>query len=595
MPAAAGRVVQTLGKPRALHSHIAAARPALRSTAIRPPPVRLAQRSMSTQKQLQRAFGGPLASFAYTIGQIARMAIYFGLGIGAIFVIGFEGGHQYIEHFMMRDLPPGLLSAVDAAKDTWGWNEEETEESWGAPGNSGGTDSRLGLKGRHAIRAAFFIAAKGGGVAMPLNWGKLGGGQPSGMNVRSDWQSLSAEDVGLPMERDGMGVAEKILALAVAIGEHKGIKLPDIAAVRAGVATSHQAGADAPLDPTAIALETRLAGARERLGDADMLPLAIAGYERIYDALAATQGTNAVVEGSHSGQPHVPVSRLVRLARKLGDLNVSLDRKDEAEAWLLKAVELAGGRPGERKEAVLQEVAGVADADQTRGGWFSKWFGHTETEVQSQLQSQPQPPSPPTPTPTPSLTRSLVSALLSMSGLYASAPNASITSPTDPTWRSNLEEALRVQASTLRLIRFELERTAASMTSPTLGAELHTLWLRHNEALVSLHLAETMYGLKGSGGSNSSAGLIKRTLSRAVKTQDDNTQSLTWLIEARKCADQVHAQLVGVNKDKWSKDGDAAISIPASRLLRDSMRVKVQADRMIRALGGDVALAAKSA
>lgn len=100
-------------------------------------------------------------------------------------------------------------------------------------------------------------------------------------------------------------------------------------------------------------------------------------------------------------------------------------------------------------------------------------------------------PLPPTPHPTYTLPKSLPhTALRSLSGLYASASNTSITSPSNPIWRSSLRESLRVQASTLRLIRFELKRTAASTTTPTTN-RYSTLIKRHSSVPYHIHLLYT--------------------------------------------------------------------------------------------------------
>lgn len=436
------------------------------------------------------------------------------------------------------------------------------------------------------------------------------------MNVkgRKMWQDDETDDptMGLPAEADGLALAEKFLISAVSIAEQKGIKLPDIAALRAGIITPHQAGTDAPLDPTAVALETKLAGARERLGSPDRLQLAVEGYERIYDALAATQATAQMASGSQTGQPYIPTSRLVRLARKLGDLNVSLGKRDEAEMWLLKSVELAGGHSDHQQQSrddILKQINGVAreqgdlldDGQHKQStGWFSTWF----TPVRPSLNDLTTVQQTPAPKPTPGLTRSLISTLVSMSALYASPPPTSSTSnsapptPSDPAWRSGLEEALRVQASTLRLIRFELERTAneqsSSPSSPShSGSELHTLWLRHNESLISMHLAETMYALQQSSASKSK---FKSIFSSG--SGDKHTQSVKWLNEAKQAAEQVQSTLLSRTltsakkgakagtaptlNEKWTSD--PAIKTPATRLARDALRVRREADGMLSAL-----------
>ncbi|CAO1619246.1 unnamed protein product [Sympodiomycopsis kandeliae] len=507
--------------------------------------------SSSGHSPIASTFATSLHQFLMTIGQIARIITFTGATIGILIVIAFEGGHQYVEHVLMKNFPPGLLTS--SSKDTWGWDEEETEESWGSR-TGGGTDSRLGLYGRHALRSAFVTMTIGGGVSTPLQWGRAGGGGPSGMNVKGRKKDPEEENgrEGLPMESDGLALSEQFLSAAVVAAEKKGIKLPDLAAYRAGVLSSQAAGLDKPLDGTAVALETRLASARERLGP-EYTPMAIAGYERIYDALQAQS----------TAGPTVDASRLVRLARKIGDLNVSMGNRDEGKRWLLKGIELAGGKGGqEGEEAATASTAGA-------------------------IASTPVPV--PVPAPTPALTRSLVSTLVSMSGFYASRPsNGAGSSGAD--WKSSLEEALRVQASTLRLIRTELERTStqSSDTKSTSsrannhGKQLHTLWLLHQESCISIHLAETIYAL-GRTNSSSSKNLLKSLFGGG---SESNSKSLKWLQEASDHSLSIRNQL-SLDGDKLSAHWESAqqsVRLPAQRLWRDSNRVKIEVDRMLAAL-----------
>jgi tetratricopeptide (TPR) repeat protein len=562
------------------------------------------------------------------ISRIARIIVFTGMGIAVVGVSAFEGSHIYVEKVAMKGEADGKTSlSTSSSQDPWGWSSDFEEEAWGPA--SGGTDPRLGFFGRHALRSAWMATHWGSGVAPSLilaSDGAQSGGFSQSSGPAPALNALANE------KNDGLASAEQYLAACLQMAEDKGIRLPDIAAFRAGLKNAHQSGADAPLDQTAVMLETRLAACRERIGTYDILPLAIAGYERLYDALAATDSAHEAV--GHSGHPAVANSRLVRLATKLGDLNAEIGRRDEAEAWLLKAITLAGqgSHTAAPKGSILEEVAGVAGEEpassSSHKGWFSGW-GHSTPPLPSQPAPDASLPasvaSRAAVTPTPSLTRSLVSTLLSISGLYAAPPMPGQTEPRDATWRANLEQALRIQASALRLIRLELSRVQSqsaqqgqATVDPTDEAsrDLHSLWLKNNEAMVSLHLAETIYALNRSGSRTADA--VKSLLSKAgnaVSSGGDGSkgkhgQSIDWLLEADSAAQLVQASLLTPRavsgkaaaarsrsgktsgavqellpedlKEQWKSH--AQLKVPAERLLRNSGRVRSEAKGMVDAL-----------
>ncbi|PWN23132.1 hypothetical protein BCV69DRAFT_110031 [Microstroma glucosiphilum] len=611
---------------RAIGSHDA--------SASRYPAFGLTHRQYSTlpnQDQVIQSFATPFGEFVSIISRIARIIVFTGMGIAVVGVSAFEGSHIYVEKVAMKGATDTKTRLGTSSDDPWGWSSDFEEEAWGP--SSGGTDPRLGFFGRHALRSAWMATHWGSGVAPSLilaSDGASSGGFNQSSGPAPALNALANE------KNDGLASAEQYLAACLQTAEEKGIRLPDIAALRAGLKNAHQSGADAPLDQTAVILETRLAACRERIGTYDTLPLAISGYERLYDALAATDSAHEAV--GHSGHPSIANSRLVRLATKLGDLNAEIGRREEAEAWLLKAITLAGqgSHTSAAKGSILEEVAGVAGEEpassSSHKGWFSGW-GHSAPLSPSQGAPDAAPDatlptsvaSKPAVTPTPSLTRSLVSTLLSISGLYAAPPSPGQTDPRDATWRANLEQALRIQASALRLIRLELSRVQSQTAQqgqvtvdPTSEAsrDLHSLWLKNNEAMVSLHLAETIYALNRSGSRTADA--MKSLLSRAsnaVSGGGDNSkvkhgQSIDWLLEADSAAQVVQASLLTPRavsgkaaaarnrsgktsgqvsellpedlKEQWKSHPQ--LKIPAERLLRNSGRVRSEAKGMVDVL-----------
>lgn len=600
------------------------------ASASRHPTLSLSNRQYSTlpnQDQVIQSFATPFGEFVSIISRIARIIVFTGMGIAVVGVTAFEGSHIYVEKVAMKGEVDGNASLSTSSADPWGWSSDFEEEAWGPA--SGGTDPRLGFFGRHALRSAWMATHWGSGVAPSLILAS-DGGQSGGFSQSSG--PAPALNALANEKNDGLASAEQYLAACLQTAEEQGIRLPDIAAFRAGLKNAHQSGADAPLDQTAVILETRLAACRERIGTYDTLPLAISGYERLYDALAATDSAHEVVE--HSGHPAIANSRLVRLATKLGDLNAEIGRREEAEAWLLKAITLAGqgSHTSAPKGSILEEVAGVAGEEEAQSsshkGWFSGW-GHSAPPSTSPAAPDTSLPtssvSKPAVTPTPSLTRSLVSTLLSVSGLYAAPPTPGQTDPRDATWRSNLEQAMRIQASALRLIRLELSRVQSQSAQQGQGVadptsegsrDLHALWLKNNEAMVSLHLAETIYALNRSGSRTADA--VKSLLSKAggavsgggESSQGKHGQSIDWLLEADAAAQLVQASLLTPRavsgkaaaarnragkgsgqvqellpedlKEQWKSH--AQLRVPAERLLRNSGRVRTEAKGMVDAL-----------
>lgn len=574
-----------------------------------------------SQASVVSTFASPFLQFVRTLSAIARIlvgtALTFALLCGGLY----EGAHQYVEHVAMK-----RGSRSNDVGDAWGWSSEADEEAWGR-----GTDRRLGMAGRHALRSAWISLHWGTGIAPDF---LFGGG--SDLFGPSSWRKSATPSLdAIAYSQNALEQAERYLEVAIRLAEKQGVKLPDVAAVRLGLTNAHQAGTDKPLDETALRMESRLAATRERVGSPAAVGRAITGYERIFDALSAAELTRETT--GHSGREGADASRLVRLATKLGDLNALLGKREEAEAWMLKAVSLAGQGPqptveGAQREEVLGQVAHMngeqGERPQVSSSWFSGWTG--SKKAQDAAAAPATTLATPTPTPTPALTRSLVTSLLSLSALYASSPNpASTTSApsSDPAWRTGLEEAVRVQAAALRLIRLDLEREQSSASKEAAG-ELHTLWLQHREALTSSHLAETMYALQSRSGA---AGVLSKVrgaltgLFHSTHEEDHpHASSIQWLRSADSLASSVQSSLArpsplaavlsGRSSPAAKKAAKAAsvaggsttsTSSPfapedvqerwlrveggdmvAWRLLRDSTRLRAEAGRMVKALGG---------
>lgn len=440
------------------------------------------------QQQVLQSFGTPFAQFVHTLSRIARMITFSALGLGLVSISTYELTHQYIEFYKMP-------AASASSNDPYGWASQAEDESWGP---NSGTDSRLGLKGRHAVRSAWMSVNWGGGISPSIIFsgtGNSGLGRTAVSSVANS-RSLHIED--------GMILAARYMDVALQTARERGITLPD---------------------PSAIALEYRSASIRERQGSPVFVSSAIDTFERIYDAL----------------QPSDAAKR-VRLANKLGDLNAALGKRDEAERWLLRAVDVArdaGAAAPPAPDSVLPHTDDPSHKSSSSRGWFSGWRGSKKTvEVPAAPTVQPgtntnlNSITTSAGAPTPVLTRSLLSTLLSLSALYAQNPARD---------QASLRHALQIQASAHKLADLEL----ASSPSTTADARLHRASVLLSRSILALHLAETVYALQ------------PRQLTRP------------WLVQASADAESALAAL-----DQSSpSSSNHALALFADRITRDAPRV----------------------
>lgn len=436
-------------------------------------------------------------------------------------------------------------SSPSSAGDEYGWRDLALEESWSGSFSHPGTDPRLGVKGRHAVRSAWMCVHWGGGISPSVLFGGGAAGNSglgrTAITSMSDAKSLQVED--------GMILAMQYLTLAVEIAKQKGITLPDTGAIRAGLVGKEEVEQQLRrLDPLAVALEARLAAVKERQGSRGALESAIGSYEKLYDVETLT--------GAKEGE------RLVRLATKLADLHTALRQTKDAEGWLNRAVAIAAsaGALTPQSPSSLAENSVDIEEQGKKGvvrGWFSKF------------------PSPATPppvlevvdgnAPSPALTRSLITALISKSAFHATS--------------SSLHQALQTQMSALQLTTAELSRLSSPTTpSSSIQEELHKLWLTHHQSILNLHVAETIFALTKANSSKLPGWFAS---SKGGKGEEGRETSLGWVEEATSRAEGVVRELEEKNggelREKWRKDKE--VKLVAARVLRDAKRVKETAKR----------------
>lgn len=226
-----------------------------------------------------------------------------------------------------------------------------------------------------------------------------------------------------------------------------------------------------------------------------------------------------------------------RVAHKLGDLNNRLGDPEDALVWWARAIELARGEESSSKFP---------------------------------------PTVPPVVPSSPLAQRTLISTLVSLSTYYATS--------------GQLTQAKQAEEASLNLLRTIKQPETLSAASP--AHALHALYVLHRSALLSIHLAEVLHGLRNSP-----------------------ETSVRWLTNAAESSERVAISLMGLSAihpdapnskiphppsseaplvESYSKS--KSMQKPASSLLRDSRRSAAEAWHLIGLLteGSDSASATKA-
>ncbi|GAA6006457.1 hypothetical protein JCM11491_004967 [Sporobolomyces phaffii] len=257
-------------------------------------------------------YASPLLHTASFFSRLFRYSVYGSVGIVSLALTSLVTVHLYVEHSALQAPPHD-------ERDDDGWLDDDG----GWSGERGGTDPRLGLVARAAVRGAWIsINWASGQVASPLaatapapasHFGVVGGPRRIG-------QDAAAATRGQPVPDSGWLMAEQYLVFALREAERRGISLVEPADWERQVELGG-------VDRAAVALEARLAGLRERIGGRTRLEQARDAWERIYRALAAspttdlsTAQTRALAEWEHRER--------VVASRKLGELGQRI-----AELW----------------------------------------------------------------------------------------------------------------------------------------------------------------------------------------------------------------------------------------------------------------------
>ena len=359
-------------------------------------------------------------------GRVVRIIVLSGVTLIAVGVAGYEGLHLYVEN--------GPMAVPSRGNDEWGW-EDEVQGWTGGP--KGGTDPRLGVKGRHAIRAAWMCQNWGAGDANGAI-GRQGFFEPDYMAVRG----MIGEDPTVIRPDRGYEMAGEFINVALEAARVKGLVFPPTLSVLRESGPPTGASTSVQGDPAVVDLLLLKAGALERVGSMDSLNQAKELYEQIVTTI-------------HSDASPIHEARVMRLATKVGTLCARMGQGDEALAWWGWGLRRVGMEIPSRIKEMKTEAR--------------SWFGKAPEAEQ---------PSIPIALPPPVL-RATVSLLISASTHLAT--------------RSHIPAAATLQTTALTLL--PAPAPINRPTPSTAGATLHHTWLEQRSSLLTLHLASTTYAL----------------------------------------------------------------------------------------------------
>ncbi|KAM0754167.1 hypothetical protein T439DRAFT_323050 [Meredithblackwellia eburnea MCA 4105] len=260
-------------------------------------------------------YASPLLHTANTFATLFRYTVYGSVTIVLLSLGAFAGVHLWVEKVELAGDGASKSSTGADEEDQHMWGEEL--DGWSGGHLGGGTDPRLGIRARMAIRSAWIGQSWGAGItASPVS--------PSPSSSPFGGAMIGTQshvNVGRAVPDAGWQMAENYLVYAISRAEQKGISL---------------LSPEEKVDRTALELEERLAGVRERMGGRFKLEEARAGWERVYHALSST------------GSPSPWEQReKVRATKRLGEISARLADLEEdgsefrnielgkAEGWLV--------------------------------------------------------------------------------------------------------------------------------------------------------------------------------------------------------------------------------------------------------------------
>ncbi|WVO17212.1 hypothetical protein L204_104904 [Cryptococcus depauperatus] len=441
-------------------------------------------------------------SILYTFRYLSRTIkylVYSLLAVGGISAAAYEGAHLYIEKV--------CLTSSREDSDEFGWVGEN--QSW-TGGSRGGTDPRLGIKARHALRAAWICQEWGAGSAGTIeDSAYVSYFHPDYVAARSMISTSAPEQDGrasrVKVDR-GYELADEYVNLAIQEAKKKGLVFPPmLSGTRPAGPPNEKDLSKAPQgDPAAVDLLLIKAGILERINTIDCLLYAKDVYEQVLCSLCASSDPEVGPGG---------IAKVMRLAGKVGDLCARTGGRDEAMKWWQWGLRRAGvDITSHDTDKVVNQVK--RDAHR----WFGKNPSPDTLSIQQQLSSTKHNLAPP-------ILRATVSLLISASTQLATTASLSA-------------------ASTLESLALFYLPSIHESTSLSPAATLHSMWMAHRTSLLQYHLSSVLYALNKS-----------------------NPESLPLVTSAQEKVEGVIAKLRLLSKE-YAKHG-SPLNFPAKNLARD--------------------------
>jgi hypothetical protein len=488
-------------------------------------------------------YSSPALYTFHVLGTIVKYIVIGTVAIGTVSLVGVEGAHQYVERVMlavpahldfMDTLPPSEestakhrdhLTPLDT--DYYAWAEEN--DSW-TGGSAGGTSPTLGFRARHALRSAWICQTWGQGLtgsAIAREGGDLGGGRQQVMKgmIGAEGRSSTgrkerALQAGVNVVDPGYEMAEAYVANAIVEAKKKGVVFPEELSVTREVYPGMipESSSSSALAPSRVAVDmlVRHAEILERIATPAALHRSQEIYERVlrsvlpYTAPTTLPTTSAQV----SRQEFIAAvreSEVLRLAKKIGDVNARIGDSTAARGWWtwgLSRVGLEHARPittsGPGLAAVLQ--------DATKAGWFDGWFGKKPRAQEDgvrgvQSAAADQAPRIKDLAPSESMDRTLKANMTLVPSARGTATTpAALANAPPPLQRSvvalleSYSTHLAISGDLVAAEQYQdlgLDLAESSIRHPSgtqpPAATLHNLWLRQRTALLTLHKAEVQY------------------------------------------------------------------------------------------------------
>lgn len=429
------------------------------------------------------------AMYAFGLmGRIFKYIIYGVVGIAAGLAVTIEGLHMVTEHIFM-----GYPARVDPTQVTptsdlglYAWPEETSSWTGGA---SGGTSSRLGFSARHLLRSSWLAQEFGSDSHQDLRLasshtphsnrqdaptkGMIGAGGTTGPSAATAVNNAPPVDPSFLLAESYMNrVIEKAI--------EAGIQFPTLSRDAQTDYTDLSALKEPPPPPDQVALDllARQAELSELIGRPSSLVLANENYEKVLRSVLLRPPVNEL-DGT------LQKAELLRLAKKLGDVNAKLGDTEKAIGWWTWGL----SRSGIDVSPVLPAGPAVGPVAQPSSGWFSGWFGSTRTAVggpsdamQHTLAENSHFVTPPQgelmPTSPPPIQRAVIALLGSITNHFGT--------------HSQFDQAKHLQNIAINLIQSD-ETTAPvppTAISQSPAGALQRLWLNQRLSLFGLNMTE---------------------------------------------------------------------------------------------------------